>query len=192
MLAEYNLQVEWSQKTPEYANGIGNATRPNKLWKRFTLLTEQAKKWTKARVYVCSDSVLCLGKIHNADATTNKKWIELLSTLQENRLSSTRKISQEPLHWIFSSKIQKDLEGKRITPENFGDRIIFMSMFNDIVLDKKRNVELCTTTSREIKEYNTRFKDGHWAFLGPGGKKLSGVKDIFSFVAFWIFVLPKC
>ena len=62
------------------------------------------------------------------------------------------------------------LEGKRITPENFGDRIIFMSMFNDIVLDKKRNVELCTTTSREIKEYNIRFKDGHWAFLGPGGK----------------------
>ena len=137
MLAEYNLQVEWNQETPEYANGIGNATRPHKLWKRFTLLTEQAKKWTKARVYVCFDSVFCLGKIHNADATTRKKWIEQVSTLQENRLSSTRKISQEPLHWIFSSKIQKDLEEKRITPENFGDRIIFMSMFNDIVLDKE-------------------------------------------------------
>ena len=33
-------------------------------------------------------------------------------------------------------------------------------MFNDIVLDKKGNVELCTATSREIKEYNSKFKDG--------------------------------
>ena len=33
--------------------------------------------------------------------------------------------------------IQKDLEGNRIKPDECGDRIIFMSMFNDIELEKK-------------------------------------------------------
>ena len=32
------------------------------LWGKLVLLKEQAIKWTKARVYVYSDSVLCLGK----------------------------------------------------------------------------------------------------------------------------------
>ena len=33
--------------------------------------------------------------------------------------------------------IQKDPEEKRIKPEEFSDTIIFMSMFNDIELEKK-------------------------------------------------------
>ena len=32
------------------------------LWEKSTLLIDQAMKWAKARVYVYSDSVLCLGK----------------------------------------------------------------------------------------------------------------------------------
>ena len=39
----------------------------------------------------------------------------------------------------FLHIIQKDQEGKRITVENFNDRSIFMSMSNDIDLDKKGN-----------------------------------------------------
>ena len=65
-------------------------------------------------------------------------------------------------------KIQRDLEGKRTTPEDFSDRIIFMSMFNDIVLDKKGNEYSCNTTAREIIEYASGFNDRHSAFLGPG------------------------
>ena len=34
------------------------------LWEKTVLLKEQASKWTKARVVVYSDSVLCLGKQH--------------------------------------------------------------------------------------------------------------------------------
>ena len=34
-------------------------------------------------------------------------------------------------------KIQEHLQGKNITPEKFSDRIIFMSMFNDIDLERK-------------------------------------------------------
>ena len=64
-------------------------------------------------------------------------------------------------------EIQTDLQGKHVTPENFCDRIIFMSMFNDIVLEKKENEDSCALTSRKIKEYASIFNDGHWAFLGP-------------------------
>ena len=65
-------------------------------------------------------------------------------------------------------EIQADLQGKHVTPENFGDRIIFMSMFNDIFLEKRRNEVSFAVTSRKIKEYASKFNDGHWAFLGPG------------------------
>ena len=62
-------------------------------------------------------------------------------------------------------RIQKELEGKRIRPESFSDRIIFM--FNDIDLDKKGNEDSCIINSRKIKIYASRFNDGHWVFFGP-------------------------
>ena len=57
------------------------------------------------------------------------------------------------------------LQRKHVTPENFSDRITSMSMFNDIVLEKKENEDYCATTPRKIKEYASKFNDGHWAFL---------------------------
>ena len=45
-------------------------------------------------------------------------------------------------------------------PENFTGRIIFMSMFNDIVGDAKGNEELCERNS-----------SGHWSFLELGSKR---------------------
>ena len=38
-----------------------SANVASSLWEKLVLLKEQAVKWTKARVYVYSDSVLCLG-----------------------------------------------------------------------------------------------------------------------------------
>ena len=60
------------------------------------------------------------------------------------------------------------IQGKNITPEKFSDRMIFMSMFNDIELWGKDNEDSCALTSRKIKEYASKFNDGRWAFLGPG------------------------
>ena len=42
-----------------------------------------------------------------------------------------------------------------------------MSLFNEIVSEKKENEDSCALTSRKIKEYASNFNDGHWAFLGP-------------------------
>ena len=68
-------------------------------------------------------------------------------------LTSGGKISQEPKALDFLHKIQADLQGKNITPEKFSDRIIFMSLFNDIELERKDNEDSCALTSRKIKEY---------------------------------------
>ena len=46
-------------------------------------------------------------------------------------------------------EIQKDLEEKNIQPENFEDRIIFMSMFNDILW--KSDDENCISTLRKSR-----------------------------------------
>ena len=51
---------------------------------------------------------------------------------------------------VYSSKIQKDLERKTIQPEDFEDRIIFMSMFNDILW--KTNDENCILKAEKVKE----------------------------------------
>ena len=55
--------------------------------------------------------------------------------------------------------------------KKFTDRIIFMSMFNDIEWTKKRNDVICSSNSEKVKEYAKRFSQGHWTFIGPGDEK---------------------
>ena len=74
----------------------------------------------------------------------------------ENQLSSSR---------IFS----KDLQERNIEPEKFGDRIIFMSIFNDIEQTRKGNEENCI--SDKVKMYAKKFLQGHRTFFSPGDEK---------------------
>ena len=69
------------------------------------------------------------------------------------------------------NKNQKMMGELQCEPENFTGRIIFMSMFNDIVLDAKGNDELCVNNSKTSKEYAKSFSRGHWSFLEPGSEK---------------------
>ena len=63
-------------------------------------------------------------------------------------------------------------------PENFTDRILFMSMFHDIEWDAKGNDEFCESNSKSVAEYAQRFPRGHWSFLGPGSEtKWHGTYD---------------
>ena len=56
-------------------------------------------------------------------------------------------------------------------PEHFKDRIIFMSMYNDIVWHAKRNKEPCEYNSQTVADYARKFTRGHWSFLGPGSEE---------------------
>ena len=64
-----------------------------------------------------------------------------------------------------------DLARKNTEPENFKDRIIFMSVFNDIEWTRKGNDGICVSNSEKVKEYAKRFLQGHWTFPGPGSEK---------------------
>ena len=69
----------------------------------------------------------------------------------------------------FLQEIQKDLERRNIQPEEFKDRIILMSMFNDF--EWKTNDENCTSNAEEVKNYAMKFLRGYWTFLGPGSEE---------------------
>ena len=68
-------------------------------------------------------------------------------------------------------KTQKDLQDQNIQPEKFEDRIVFMSMFDDINWAKRGNSESCTSNSEQVKNYAKRFSRGHRSFLGPGDEE---------------------
>ena len=120
-------------------------------WKCLSLIDdERILNLQRAKVYVFSDSVLCLGKIHqNPDANEAwKKRVEWTTTTQSYR--DFDGISGEPTEFkwnIFPGfdtlrlyGIVKDLLNRLgETPENFTGRILLMSMFNDISCGTKDN-----------------------------------------------------
>ena len=60
-----------------------------------------------------------------------------------------------------SSKDPERFARRNIEPEEFGDGIIFMSMFNDIDGTAKGNEENCISNSDKVKMYAKRFSQGH-------------------------------
>ena len=69
------------------------------------------------------------------------------------------------------NQIQHMMEELQCDPADFKGRIIFMSMFNDIVWDSKENDQICENISLTITQYARRFPRGHWSFPGPGSEK---------------------
>ena len=132
----------------------------------------------RAKVYVFSDSVLCLGKIHQ-HPNSNESWkerIEWITTSQSYR--DYDGISGEPtdFEWnIFPGFHALQLDGKvtdllsRLgeTPENFTGRILFMSMFNDISCGSKDNEKECLANAKLVSLYarNLEKDDGHLLVL---------------------------
>ena len=144
--------------------------------------------WAKATAIVYSDSVLCLGKMQ-AHAEANERW---KSQVADVPLSDSHAellgIDGERVEFEWNifpgltslqtlQKIQEDLQERNIEPEMFGDRVIFMSRFNDIDWTAKGNEENCVSNSEKVKSYARRFSQGHWTFFGPGDKKWYGNRN---------------
>ena len=55
--------------------------------------------------------------------------------------------------------------------EQFQGRIIFMSMFNDIIWWIKDTEKECITNSTLVSLFAKRFPAGHWSFLGHGSER---------------------
>ena len=66
-------------------------------------------------------------------------------------------------------EVQKPMN-KMGEPERFQGRIIFMSMFNDIMWWIKDNEKECVANSTLVSLFAKRFPAGHWSFLGFGSE----------------------
>ena len=60
---------------------------------------------------------------------------------------------------------------ERNTREFFTGRIIFMSMFNDILWGSKDDNKECEANAQIVSLYSKKFGEGQWSFLGPGSEK---------------------
>ena len=59
-------------------------------------------------------------------------------------------------------EIHKFMKEMQCELEQFNDRIIFMSMYNDIAWRETGNPEKCEFNSRTVANYARRFPRGHW------------------------------
>ena len=63
-------------------------------------------------------------------------------------------------------EIQNMMAELRREPEQFRGRIIFMSMYNDMVWRTQGNHENCLANSMNYAAYAKKFSHGCWSFLG--------------------------
>ena len=149
------------------------------LWKQFSLVgDEEFISLSHAKVNVFSDSVSCLGKV-NQNPASNASWEEKLSWFKDSpqyRTLDTIDIEPMEFEWnIFPgfttlqliSKVQEFMT-KMGDPSQFKGRIIFMSMFNDIIWGSEENERECNANATFVSLFAKRFPAGRWSFLGPG------------------------
>ena len=124
--------------------GVKTISWENSSWKYLSLIgDEHVISLQRTKVYVFSDSALCLGKIHE-NPKSNTAWEERLAWFKSSQeYRNLDRIDGEPMEFEWknfpgfttlqlSHKVQDLLLRLGETPENFTGRIIFMSMFNDI------------------------------------------------------------
>ena len=164
-------------------SGLETIGWENHSWKYLSLIgDERVINLQRTKVYVFSDSVLCLGKIFE-NPQSNDSWEQRLGRLKSSsKYRNIDRIDGEPMEFKWNifpgfNTLQLSEEVKRLlfrldeTPENFTRRILFMSMFNDISCGTKDNEKECLANAKLVSLYARRFGKGHWSFIGPGSEK---------------------
>ena len=116
-------------------------------WKYLSLIGDETIiNLQRAKVYVFSGSVLCLGRVHQYPKS-NEAWKDKIGRITTDQsYTDSDGINGEPteFEWNifpgfttlqFHGKVTDLLSKLGETPETFTGRILFMSMFNDISCD---------------------------------------------------------
>ena len=132
-------------------NGLDKIHWGKNSWRQLSLIGDETViNLQRTKVYVFSDSVLCLGRILQ-HPESNEAWKNRIAgVVSEKSYRDYDVINGEPteFEWnIFPGFTTLQLCGKvndllsrlRETLETFAGRILFMSMFNDISCDGKGN-----------------------------------------------------
>ena len=159
--------IRWEKHSWKYLSSIGD---------------ERVINLQRAKVYVFSDSVLCLGKIHQSPDANEawKKRIAWITTSQSYRDFDGISGESTEFEWnIFPGfdtlqlhdKVTDLLSRLGEKPENYTGIILFMSMFNDISCETKDNEKECLAHAKVVSLYARKFGTGQWSFIGPGSEK---------------------
>ena len=141
-------------------SGLETIGWENHSWKYLSLIgDERIINLQRTKVYVFSDSVLCLGKMLQ-NPESNEAWEQRLGWIKSSQsYRNFDRIDGEPteFEWnIFpgfntlqlSDQVKSLLYRLGETPENFTGRILFMSMFNDISCGTKDNEQECLANAQ--------------------------------------------
>ena len=142
--------------------GVDTIDWEDSSWKYLSLVgDEQVVSLSNTKVYIFSDSVLCLGKV-NENPQSNFAWEDKLMWFKSSsEYRALHTIDGEPteFEWnIFKGfttlqlvrEVQEFLSKMSIQPEDFTGRIIFMSMFNDIIWGTEDKEAECIADSRLV------------------------------------------
>ena len=164
-------------------NGLDKTQWEKYSWTRLSLIGDETViNLQRTKVYVFSDSMLCLGKVLQ-HPDSNEAWKNKVAGVRsEKSYRDYDALNGEStdFEWnIFQGfttlqlfdKISDLLSDLGQTPETYTGRILFMSMFNDISCDRKGNKDECLAHAETVKVLARRFGIGQWSFIGPGSEK---------------------
>ena len=153
-----------------------------------SICTEIFTRTFTAKVYVFSDSVLCLG----GKCTVSRFCLNLGTRQTQYFFFATPEyrvldnLTGELFVFVWKSfpghitkqllqEMQNMIEIELWRPEDFQGRSMFMSMYNDTDSTAKDTLSMCGNNLSEVSAYAAKFPVGHWTFLGPGsGEKWYG------------------
>ena len=159
-------------------SGVTPSNWENLSWKQFPLVgDEEVISLSHAKVYVFSDSVLCLGKMHQ-NPQSNTVWEDKLTWFKSSsQYRALDTIDGEPkeFEWnIFTGfttlqlvdKVQEFMN-KMGDPAQLSSCRCSMTSFGGST-DNERE---CIANATHVSLFAKRFPAGRWSFLGPGSEK---------------------
>ena len=188
----------------EEINNLDKISWKNHSWKQLSLIGDETViNLQRTKVYVFSDSVLCLGKVlsHPESNEAWKKRIEWI--INEKSYRDYDGINGDPTEFEWNifprfttlqlcGKVNDLLSDLGDAPETFTGRILFMSMFKDISCDGKGNEEECVANSKVVSILAKKFGIGQWSFIGPGSEKKCILRKRIAHKEFGIISRTRC
>ena len=163
-------------------NGLDKILYGKNSWTRLSIIDDEIINLQRTKVYVFSDSVLCLGKVLQ-HPESNEAWKNRVAGIRsEKSCRDCGAVNGESTEFecnIFQGfttlqlcdKINDLLSNLGQTPATFKGKILFMSMFNDISCDRNDNKDECLRNAEYVKVFARRFGIGQWSFIGPCSEK---------------------
>ena len=149
--------------------GVNTISWCDSAWKHLSLIgNEEVVSLSRAKVYVFSAFVFCLGKM-NENPQSNTVWEDRVTWFKSSsQYRALGTIDGEPMEFEWNifrgfttlqlcNKVQEFLSKMSEESEEFTGQTIFMSMFNDISWGSQDNEQECELSAKLVSIYAKRF-----------------------------------